>query len=481
MIPAFALRRVLEKKLVLDASLVEQSKRQFMLDIGVFAGVGLLVAVFNAVVLGFPFAGSGLSLALGFVTLGFFAGIDLALSRERRVIQQVVDLGVADAPPAIIYPLTKKFSLLATGIMLLATGVIVLVILRDIHWLNSQSLSEQVIKSLNVSVLVDVIFVMGLLLLLIVNLIFSYSRNLRMLFTSQTGVLNRISNGDMDVAAPVATKDELGVIAGHTNMMVEALKDRMRLMEGMKVAQEVQLRLLPQYAPELPWYDVAGKSLFSDETGGDYFDYFQAGEEGGFTGVAVGDATGHGVGAALLMATVRAQVRLRLSEENCLAGCLNQINRTLSRDVYGTGRFMTLLLLKIDEETGGLHWACAGHDPPIHFSAKSREFRGLGCSGIPLGIEDSWEYEAHSGDSLEEGDILILGTDGVWEAGDVDGTMYGKARMTDVVKQNAHLSAQEILDAILADLEAFTHIKDDERHEDDVTLLILKARGAAAK
>jgi sigma-B regulation protein RsbU (phosphoserine phosphatase) len=145
---------------------------------------------------------------------------------------------------------------------------------------------------------------MAVLLALVVNLIVSYSRNLRLLFNNETDVLERVSRGDLSRTVPVATRDEFGVIAGHTNSMIQGLRHRTKMITALKLAEEVQQNLLPVSAPDHPGLDLSGTSIYCDETGGDYYDFFKLPNNN--LGVVVADASDHGVGSALLMTTARA-------------------------------------------------------------------------------------------------------------------------------------------------------------------------------
>ncbi len=182
---------------------------------------------------------------LGIFTVGMFASIDLALARERLVIQAALSGEATFAPPRQLSPLTRKFSLVATLILVLITAIILLVLIRDIHWLASQDLTMESIDLLGRSVLLEILFVMGFLLLMVINLVFSYARNLRILFDNETVVLENVSQGDLTRKVPVITNDELGFIAGHTNTMISSLREGVRMREGLLVAQEVQQHSCP--------------------------------------------------------------------------------------------------------------------------------------------------------------------------------------------------------------------------------------------
>ena len=171
--------------------------------------------------------------------------------------------------------MTRKFSLVAFTTAIFVTAVVVLVFARDIVWLSKIDQNAAALARAQWSVAKEMFFIMAVLLALVVNLIVSYSRNLRLLFNNETDVLERVSRGDLSRTVPVATRDEFGVIAGHTNTMIRGLRHRTKLITALKLAEEVQQNLLPVTAPDHPGLDLSGTSIYCDETGGDYYDFFK--------------------------------------------------------------------------------------------------------------------------------------------------------------------------------------------------------------
>ncbi|NMC50971.1 MAG: SpoIIE family protein phosphatase [Desulfovibrio sp.] len=287
----------------------------------------------------------------------------------------------------------------------------------------------------------------------------------------------RVAVGDFAVRLDFRTRDERADLARAFNETMPKLADHLRLRESLELAQEVQRNLLPGKPPVLPGLDVSGINLSCDETGGDYFDYFPLAREEGTVLVAViGDVTGHGVPSALLMATARAL--LRASRPGCAspggvpcaAARVTEANLLLADDVGDSGRFMTLFWTEIDPRTGEVRWVRAGHDPAWIINPDGEAPRELVGEGLPLGIMPDYVYREYA-DRLDPGRILLMGTDGIWEARDASGDMYGKDRFLAVVRRHAGETAAEIRDAILADLSAF---KAGLSMEDDVTLVVVK-------
>jgi sigma-B regulation protein RsbU (phosphoserine phosphatase) len=281
----------------------------------------------------------------------------------------------------------------------------------------------------------------------------------------------RIADGDFDARAAVRSRDELGELAATFNAMVPQLADRMRLRQSLALAMEVQQHLLPAGPPKIEGLDIAGRSIYCDETGGDYYDFLELAELGeGRLAVAVGDVTGHGVAAALLMATGRALLRSRAAESGSLAKMMADVNRQLTAD-SGGDRFMTLVYVVIDARNRTLRWVSAGHDAPITYDPVADRFGELGGAGVPLGVVRDWAYEEYQAQSWPDGQIIAIGTDGIWEARNPADEMFGKEALCEVVRQNAHRSAEEISSAVT---EASARFRQTRSQEDDVTLIVIK-------
>jgi serine phosphatase RsbU (regulator of sigma subunit) len=245
------------------------------------------------------------------------------------------------------------------------------------------------------------------------------------------------------------------------------------LRQALALAEEVQRNLLPQAAPGLPGFDIAGTSLYSDETGGDYFDFIhEPNEDKNRFGVIIGDVTGHGIAAALLMTTARAFLRMRSFQPGSLAAVVDDVNRLLCADLADTGRFMTLFYLAIDTEKKRLHWVRAGHDPIILFDAETGLAQDIpDRGGPPLGIVTEARYTENSAEGMKPGQVALLATDGLWESRNAAGEMFGKDRVRALLGEHHSEPAQRIVEAVLGGLRKFLG---DVQPEDDVTLVAIK-------
>jgi sigma-B regulation protein RsbU (phosphoserine phosphatase) len=298
------------------------------------------------------------------------------------------------------------------------------------------------------------------------------SSNLSGPFTGIVQVLQGIRDGKFDQKVPVVSNDEIGYTGDVVNEMTQGLKERERMQRSLELAMEVQRSLLPQANPRTNGYEIAGTSLYCDETGGDYFDYLDIHDnKSGDTAVVVGDVSGHGIPSALLMATGRAFLRLRSSLPGSIAGIISDVNKQLSKDVYDSGQFMTLFLLTLESAPRRLRWIRAGHDPAILYDPDSDTFEELKGDGLALGIDEDWIFEENEKADLKPHQIIFLGTDGIWEAHNSEGDMFGKASVYDIIRQNSSANAAEIKEAIIDSLNNF---RGEAEPDDDVTLVVIK-------
>jgi sigma-B regulation protein RsbU (phosphoserine phosphatase) len=327
---------------------------------------------------------------------------------------------------------------------------------------------EQLVNQIRIT-----LFANGIIFLALgVGLTLLVGSNLTRPFEGIIDVLRNILQGNLSQRIAVTTNDEIGYTADVINEMAEGLREREQLRRSLELAREVQQNLLPQAAPVNLGVDVAGTSLYCDQTGGDYYDFIETFEDGvPRLGLVIGDVAGHGISSALLMATTRAFIRLRTSLRGDPAQIITDVNTQLSRDVANSGQFMTLFYLLIDPAQRSVQWVRAGHDPAILFDPHANRIEELRGQGIALGIDEAWQYQAQRKDGLKSGQIIVLGTDGIWESTNSAGEMFGKETLFELIRANATANAQDILDAVVADL---TQFQDTRPPEDDITLVVAK-------
>jgi sigma-B regulation protein RsbU (phosphoserine phosphatase) len=284
---------------------------------------------------------------------------------------------------------------------------------------------------------------------------------------------HRVAEGDYDVSLLAKTQDEVGNLIHSFNTMVKQLEERNYLKYSLNVAKEVQQNLLPEESMRFYSLDVAGQSIYCDETGGDYYDFLHFPELGkNQLGIAVGDVSGHGVGAALFMTTARAMIRSRMIQLGAPSSIITDVNRLLCMDTAQTGNFMTLFFLVFDEKRKEIRWVRAGHEPAIFYDAAKDKFAELGGKGIALGVDKNWSYKDYYRNSWGYGQLILIGTDGIWETENNQGERFGKERLRKLLRRNNHVSAAKIVRAVTDTLADF---RQKAPQEDDVTLVVIKA------
>ncbi len=266
-------------------------------------------------------------------------------------------------------------------------------------------------------------------------------------------------------------RDDRGQVIGNMAFITDMTEHK----KALALAGEVQKSLLPQKKPRVKGLDIVGRNVSCDEIGGDYFDFIwrRDSKKGPFS-VVVGDISGHGVDSALLMTTARAFLRMRASQPGTISEIITAMNHHLTRDVLETGRFMTLFYLSIDPEQKRLEWVRAGHDPALIYDPSRDDFEELKGSGVALGVNEGFDYEENRWNGLANGQIIAVGTDGIWEAVNREGEMFGKERLRNVIRNNAGAGAGDILNAVYDELNQFTR---GQKSEDDITLVIIKVDG----
>jgi sigma-B regulation protein RsbU (phosphoserine phosphatase) len=347
-------------------------------------------------------------------------------------------------------------------IPLISTFLILKRILRSQHEPTLALAKLQTAISINVLIFIGV----GICLTILV------SRNLSIPFRDIIRTLHRIRSGRFDKRVQVFSNDEIGYTADAINEMTKGLIEREKMQQSLNLAKEVQQNLLPKSNLKINGFDIAGKSIYCDETGGDYYDFIiidDAAEQK--IGVAIGDVSGHGIPSALLMATVRSSLRQRVSLPGSTAKIISDVNRHLVKDVEDSGQFMTMFFLVLDTATRQIEWVRAGHDPGIVYDPGSDSFSELGGSGMALGVDAEWIYEDNKKTDFPNGQIIFLNTDGIWEARNKKREMLGKEPILNTIRQNASLDATQIIGAIFNTLDKFIG---GVKIEDDITSVVIK-------
>jgi sigma-B regulation protein RsbU (phosphoserine phosphatase) len=262
------------------------------------------------------------------------------------------------------------------------------------------------------------------------------------------------------------------------NMQVMIVRDisekrqHEKLRQGLALAKEFQQRLLPAEIPQIPGYDIYVQSCYCQDAGGDYYDFFTLPKTAA-PGVAfaVGDVSGHNVGAALLMALTKGilqnEARHSLLEADRL---LRILNLHLLRSATDSS-FLTLFFGRIDTEKHLLYWNSAGHGPVFCYRSQQGQIIELPPNDIPLGIAAKSRYQNPQPLQLKNGDILLIGTDGLWEAHNPKGEMFNSDRLRQIIASHRDKSAEGIFQIVMQKIAAF---RQSPTAEDDMTLMVVK-------
>jgi phosphoserine phosphatase RsbU/P len=290
-------------------------------------------------------------------------------------------------------------------------------------------------------------------------------------------LVNRKKQGELYWANETITpiKDARGT----TTHFVSVLKD---VTEARKYhEQEVQLRLaravqqrFSPAAPRLPGFDIAAASHPADETGGDYFDFIDA--PGGVLYVAVGDVSGHGFDAALIMALTRAYIRAFVTLGMDVGEVLGRVNRAIIGDLEES-RYVTMLLVRLDVQAQSVTYASAGHIPGVLLNRSEGIDRIMESTGVPLGLFADCTFATRQC-QLKAEQILVLGTDGATETLDAHGMEFGRHGVIQYVRTHANDTAQDIATGVYDAARAFGGW---EEQRDDITSVIVKVTNATLR
>ena len=241
-----------------------------------------------------------------------------------------------------------------------------------------------------------------------------------------------------------------------------------QLESELELSQVVQRALLPTQVPSIPRYDIAAFSRPAQIVTGDYFDFLQF--EDGTHGFVVGDVSGHGVSAGMLTASLQTVFHTLVPEVDSPVDVLKRINRLYVHNIHFS-TFVTLFFARLDPQTRLLNYASAGHNPPLLYRSSTQESEWLKPTGPAIGLVDGVGYQDKEL-QLNQGDILLLYTDGLVEAINPQGTeQFGYDRLLEVVHQNEGLHANALLQKLRQALNDFTQ---GSLLTDDITLVVCK-------
>ncbi len=250
--------------------------------------------------------------------------------------------------------------------------------------------------------------------------------------------------------------------------LLEERFERERMERELELATEIQQRFQPSAPPVLDGYEFQGISFSCYEIGGDYYDFIS--RDDGKMLIALGDVSGKGTAAALLMSSLHAAIHAQVSAKNSLPETVRSVNQYLAHNTPAN-RFVTLFVAELDPATGELNYINAGHNPPL-IGRKDGRIEQLDSGGFPLGIMPMADYEQGTL-RLETGEVLVIYSDGVSEAANLNGDEFGLERLSQVIQKNVAASASGLRDKVESALSSFTQTAPAG---DDITLVIVKRK-----
>ena len=240
----------------------------------------------------------------------------------------------------------------------------------------------------------------------------------------------------------------------------------MSLREEMRMAKEIQLNLLPKSIPQVDGYQIAAVNLPARDVGGDYYDFIKLDDDR--LVFCLGDITGKGMPAAMLMANLQAALRSQTIVQSDCSKCLSIVNKLLFQNTQ-SDRFATLFMGVLDSKRNVIEYCNGGHDEPLHF-IKGNQPKGLEATGLLLGCFENTEY-SNGEVELQPGELIVIYSDGITESMNDNEEEFGLERMVQIIHDNQKSSADKIMEEVLFNVKS--HSKGVPQ-SDDVTLMIIK-------
>lgn len=241
--------------------------------------------------------------------------------------------------------------------------------------------------------------------------------------------------------------------------------------EDDRLSRRIQKDLMPPGAPYLDGFDVAGLSIPAAATGGDYYDYLPVGDD--LLSITIGECSGRGLGPAMMMASLRAYLRVLAANSTDLSTIVSQANTFITQDVGDEEFLITLMLVQIDQFSRSMRCCSAGHQG--HLLKRDGEVRILHSTGMPLGLQPETVIPEAEEIRLRSGDAVLLTTDGLQKMVSRSGERFGADRMLELVQRNRDLPARIIIEYLK---KACFEFADTAARSDDITIVLVKCSGA---
>lgn len=248
----------------------------------------------------------------------------------------------------------------------------------------------------------------------------------------------------------------------------EQQKQKMLLEQKLDLARSIQSGFIPEEAPSIPGYQIAGITQPATYVGGDYYDFISSNGDRNCT-FALGDVTGKGVPASLLMASSRAVLRTQVENNHALTKTLELVNRSLFRDTP-IDKFITLFCGQLDPKNHTFSYVNAGHTDAFHIDYEKGEINHLNKGGVMVGIMDNVEFEEGEV-ALKPGQQLLIYSDGISEPQNANGDLYEEVRFKDWLLDHPDCTPEETIELLIEDVKAFS---ESDEQSDDITLIVIK-------
>lgn len=294
-----------------------------------------------------------------------------------------------------------------------------------------------------------------------VGILSAFSKSMKGIFTDEFVELYTNLAGQIGIALRNAIQAEKLILAREHE-------------KEMQIARTIQLGLLPAHPPEIRGISLAGTCIPARDVGGDYYDYLSGGSE--TMGMVIADVSGHNVGAALIMTEARTFIQAEAHTIRSPGELLTALNEFLYEDLTRAELFITMFYLDYTIHSRQFTFASAGHNPPMIWRSNSQICEYLDAEGLILGVKRKVTFEEKK-IQLQDGDILLLYTDGITEAANAGGELFGEDRLCTLLRENHTQSPQQIIDNLLEQVRFHTGC---QNLNDDVSLVIMKVVGNSA-
>ena len=248
--------------------------------------------------------------------------------------------------------------------------------------------------------------------------------------------------------------------------LLEEEKKLIKMQEELRLAREIQQHLLPETPPIIAGYDIAAINIPAKEVGGDYYDFVRISQHTLF--FCLGDVSGKGMPAALLVANLQAALHSQSFVSQTPKECVRNSNKLIHQNT-DSNKFITLFYGLLSTESDQVTYCNGGHDQPVYVKSDT-EVKHLHTGGIPLGFLPDYDYQQVEM-QFESGATLLLYSDGVTEAMNHNEEEFGLDRLTETLKRNRNKRASEVIHEILEEIKRFSG---ETPQMDDVTLIIKK-------